>query len=117
MKLKRVYIFIISIIFLIISQLYFADSKPPLLEYKDSNNIVLLTDSRDFHSHEMISATLPNDNPVIINNDIQWKGLPFFISLGIFILQKYLIGKKKLSVDIFHFSGIIFRYPHRVLLN
>ena len=117
MKLKRVYILIIFVFSLIISQLHFTSYKPPLLEYKDSNNIVLLIDSRDFHSNEIVSAALPHDNPIIVSDDISWKGLPFFISTAVLILCSYVIVKKNTSIDRFQFGGIVFRYPHRVLLN
>lgn len=116
MKIKRLYLLFIFVFSLLITNLYYSNIRPSLIEYKTNDNIVLVANN-DFHNSEIISTNLTYQNDFIVEHHLSYE--PIFIAAPVILVLIYtyrMKSKPQYFKDIFEYYGIIFRYRKRILI-
>ena len=116
MRIKKLYLLFIFIISLLISNLYYSNTKPSLIfENEKSSNIVLLIDDKNHYNVELHPLVTSIHDTSIIDN-FHYQQFASFIYTTLFLTC--LITKNKyLVIDKLQFASILFRYRHRVILS
>lgn len=117
MRLKKVSLLFAFIFSIMMTSLFYSHSKPPLLEYKNNQNIIILADSNS-NPQEIISLDFStNDNSNFIVECYK-DMIPEFIGVISTTVLLYLVKKKKFKYrEIRGLTGIILWDRNRVLRN
>lgn len=117
MKLRKIFLLLIFIFSIVLTNIFYSRNIPPLFEYKNRQNIVVLTDTNS-NSQEIIPLEFSiNDNHLVIENskDIIPVNIFGVISIVLMIIktqEKNFKPRKERGLN-----GIIFWDRKRVLLN
>lgn len=118
MRLKRVSLLFVFIFSIMMTNLFYSHSKPPLLEYKNNHNIIILADNNNSNPQEIIALDFStNDNGNFIV-DYYKDMIPEFIGVISTVVLFYLVKEKFFKYrEVRGLTGIILWDRNRVLRN
>lgn len=118
MKIKRVYLLLIFIFSILMTNLHYSDLKPPLVDKSTTNNILILADNVESVHENLIAVDLPDYDHSFITSDNYKDFIPIFVTVALVMVQllKEEIKIPKISVTR-GLYGIIFWDKKRILRN
>ena len=117
MRFKKVSLLLVFIFSIMMTNLFYSHNKPPLLEYKNNQNIIILADNNS-NPQEIISLDFStNDNSNFIV-DYSKNMIPELIGVISTTIMVYLVKEKFYSYrEVRGLTGIILWDRNRVLRN
>ncbi len=118
MKIKRLYLLLIFLFSILITNLHYSDSRPPLVDKNTTRNLIILADNLEKPSENLIPLDMSDTDHSFVVSDNYKDIVPIFLGLILSVLQllrgsnRYILLKRVRGL-----YGIVFWDRKRIMLN
>lgn len=118
MKIRRLYLLLIFIFSILITNLHYSGSKPPLIDKVTSRNLVILADHIEGGNENLIPPDMSDYDHSFVTNDNYKSFITVFMILTVAVSQLLKRANICYKIDrIRGLYGIVFWDKKRIMLN